>query len=518
VKPPSQRCAVYTRKSTEEGLDQEFNSIDAQQEACRAYITSQKSLGWLNIPENYDDGGFSGGNMERPGLKKLMDDIKAKRVNIVVVYKVDRLTRALVDFTKLLDVFDQYNVTFISITQSFNTTTSMDRLTLNILLSFAQFEREVTTERIRDKVAASKQKGIWMGGTTPTGYDVKNRMLIPNTEAGFVRMVFGRYLELGNICELVRDFKKRDIKSPIRTRVDGKQVGDREFTSGALRHMLMNPVYIGKIRHKTKLYNGLHEPIIPVDLWERVQEIVKSRSELSRHEKILLANPNSLTRKLFDLEGNRYSIINSKGNGCKYQYYLSEKLAREGYNDPRKYISRIPVLEIEGHVQKSLQEYLKDPGKLNEILQLDQEKNPDILQKIANNREKLKHTNRAINKVIVETYRVQIELQVFKLGQYIDEILQTEISEMVVNTVFKMTVPFRSVSSTRGTILIPADKEADKPKDIFDLPHDVLKNIVCGVVWREKHFKGKSISQIAAEDGAAWVTVEKRIQRSFERI
>jgi hypothetical protein len=218
------------------------------------------------------------------------------------------------------------------------------------------------------------------------------------------------------------------------------------------------------------------------------------------------------------LEGNRYSIINAKKNGRIYQYYSSAKLAKEEYNDPRKYISRIPAPEIEKHVQKSLQEYLKDAEKLNEILQIDQENNSHILKKIVNNCETLKNTSGAINKVIVETYRISIEVEVLKLCQYIDETLQTEISAVAVNTVFKMTVPFRPVSSTKGTIVIGPDKNADKPKDIFDLPQDVLKKIVRGVVWREAHFKGKSISQIAAKDGAAWATVEKMIQRSFERI
>lgn len=241
------RCAVYTRKSTEEGLDQDFNSIDAQREACQAYILSQKSEDWTALKNDYDDGGFSGGNMERPALRQLMKDIAARKIDIIVVYKIDRLTRSLWDFVKLAALFERHRVTFVSVTQSFNTTTSMGRLTMNILLSFAQFEREITAERIRDKFSASKKKGIWMGGTTPTGYDVKDRQLVPNDQAAFVKDLFELYLKLGDIGSVAKYFSGRAIKSVIRTRTNGTQVGGAHISTGMVRHMLMNPVYKSQI-------------------------------------------------------------------------------------------------------------------------------------------------------------------------------------------------------------------------------------------------------------------------------
>lgn len=300
MKPEPKRCAVYTRKSTEEGLDQEFNSLDAQREACFAYITSQKFAGWIPIRDSYDDGGFSGGNMDRPGLQKLLTDVRAKRIDVIVVYKIDRLSRTLVDFAKLIDLFDKHEVTFMSVTQSFNTTTSMGRLTMNILLSFAQFEREMTAERIRDKFAASKKRGIWMGGTTPTGYVVKNRQLFPNDKAPFIKELFEEYLKLGSITALVRDLNRRGIRSPIRTLENGKQAGDAVFTTGAMRHILMNPIYIGKIKHRNDIYEGNHPAIISLDLWQKVQDKIACQSRGVRTEKKI--RPTRTTRQTTVIE------------------------------------------------------------------------------------------------------------------------------------------------------------------------------------------------------------------------
>ena len=266
-------CAIYTRKSTDERLDMEFNTLDAQREACEAYILSQKSEGWICSKDKYDDGGFSGGSLERPALNKLLDDIRAGRIQTIVVYKIDRLTRSLMDFSKLVQVFDEYGVTFVSITQSFNTTTSMGRLTLNVLLSFAQFEREVSGERIRDKIAASKAKGMWMGGVAPVGYTIKNRQLIKyEPEVKLAQHIFERYLNLKSVLDLKRDLELQNIKSPVRKSLKGKIYGDMNFSRGALYAILKNPAYIGKISHKGKIHEGLHEGIIPVDLWQQVQK------------------------------------------------------------------------------------------------------------------------------------------------------------------------------------------------------------------------------------------------------
>src|SRR5208282_5813625 len=267
------RCAIYTRKSSEEGLDQSFNSLEAQQEACRAFILSQKHEGWTALNTRYDDGGFSGGTMERPALKRLLDDINSGKIETVVVYKVDRLTRSLNDFSKIIEVFDSHGVSFVSVTQQFNTTTSMRRLTLNVLLSFAQFEREVTGERIRDKIAASKRKGMWMGGVPPLGYDIHSRRLVVNrTEATTVKRIYQRYLELGSVRFLKDDLERREIVSKVRVSKNGVRSGGRQFSRGALYQLLSNPIYLGEIRHKKERHPGQHQPIVARELWEKVQQ------------------------------------------------------------------------------------------------------------------------------------------------------------------------------------------------------------------------------------------------------
>jgi site-specific DNA recombinase len=266
------RCAVYTRKSSEEGLEQEFNSLDAQREACEAYIVSQKHEGWTALAARYDDGAYSGGTMERPALQRLLEDIRARKIEVVVVYKVDRLTRSLADFAKIVEIFDAQGVSFVSVTQAFNTTSSMGRLTLNVLLSFAQFEREVTGERIRDKIAASKKKGMWMGGQPALGYDVRERKLVVNEpEAATVRAIFRRYLELGSVRALRDDLAVRGIVSKRRAAVDGSPYGGQRFSRGALYLMLKNPVYRGQIVHKDKTFPGEHSEIVDEELWLRVQ-------------------------------------------------------------------------------------------------------------------------------------------------------------------------------------------------------------------------------------------------------
>ncbi len=270
--PKSRRCAIYTRKSSEEGLEQDFNSLDAQRDACEAFIRSQQGERWRLIRTGYDDGGFSGATMERPALKQLLADIGQGLIDVVVVYKVDRLTRSLADFAKMIEVFDKHKVSFVAVTQQFNTTTSMGRLTLNVLLSFAQFEREVTGERIRDKIAASKRKGTWMGGVPPLGYEVRDHRLIANeTEAETVRQIFRRYLELGSVRLLKDDLARRGIRSKLRVSANGNRSGGAVFSRGALYNLLSNPIYIGEIRHKGQRHLGRHQAIVERDLWERVQ-------------------------------------------------------------------------------------------------------------------------------------------------------------------------------------------------------------------------------------------------------
>src|SRR5215469_859884 len=272
-KQQARRCAVYTRKSSEEGLEQNFNSLHAQREACEAFIKSQASEGWKLVRAGYDDGGLSGGTMERPALKRLLADIGEGRIDVVVTYKVDRLTRSLADFAKMVELFDAHGVSFVAVTQQFNTTTSMGRLTLNVLLSFAQFEREVTGERIRDKIAASKRKGIWMGGTVPLGYDLRQRRLVINqAEAQLVRQIYQRYLELGSVRLLKLELDQRGVVSKLRLSRRGSSSGGKSFSRGALYELLSNPIYLGEVRHKRERHRGQHEAILECQTWEQVQQ------------------------------------------------------------------------------------------------------------------------------------------------------------------------------------------------------------------------------------------------------
>ncbi|WP_297387291.1 recombinase family protein, partial [Acidiferrobacter sp.] len=275
------RCAVYTRKSTDEGLDQEYNSIDAQRDAGHAYIASQRAEGWIPVADDYDDPAFSGGNMERPALQRMMADIEARKIDVVVIYKIDRLTRSLADFSKMVEVFERYGVSFVSVTQQFNTTTSMGRLMLNILLSFAQFEREVTGERIRDKIAASKRKGMWMGGVPPLGYDVENRRLVPNErEAKLIRHIFQRFVELGSSTALVKELKLDGVMSKAWTTQDGKTCDGRPIDKGHIYKLLNNRTYLGELRHKKQWYPAEHPAIIERELWDRAHAILATNGRV----------------------------------------------------------------------------------------------------------------------------------------------------------------------------------------------------------------------------------------------
>ena len=349
-------CAIYTRKSTDEGLEKEFNSLDAQREACEAYITSQKHAGWTAVRDMYDDGGLSGGTMERPALMRLLTDIKAGKVQIVVVYKVDRLTRSLADFAKIVDVLDAHGASFVSVTQQFNTTTSMGRLTLNMLLSFAQFEREIAGERIRDKIAASKAKGMWMGGTVPLGYDVKDRKLLVNeTEAKLIRRIFSRYAEFGSVSLLQAELDTQGYRSKRREGANGRSNGGRRFSRGILYLILQNPLYRGKVAHKGNVYDGQQEAIIDAKLWDLVQAKLAS----NRTERALAVGaeaPSLLSGLIFDRDGNHMTPTHANKRGKRYRYYISAPLLDRG--SPGENPIRIPALEVEGLVCDRLRNLL----------------------------------------------------------------------------------------------------------------------------------------------------------------
>lgn len=353
------RCVIYPRKSSEEGLEQSFNSLDAQREACEAYIKSQLHEGWVLDATRYDDGGFSGGSMKRPALQQLMQDIEAGKVDLIVVYKVDRLSRSLADFSKMVEAFDQYGVSFVSITQQFNTSTSMGRLTLNVLLSFAQFEREVTGERIRDKLAASKKKGMWIGGPVPLGYDVQERELVVNQdEADRVDHIYRRYLDLGSVKLLKEELDRKGIASKS-TR---KQPTGRPFSRGSLYTLLRNPLYIGRIAHQGTLYPGRHSAIVAKPLWKAVQ---KKLSE-NRHRKRLRTaakEPSLLAGLLFDERGHPFSPSHSRKKSRRYRYYVNQAVIQFKQAPPDTLI-RIPAQVVETLVENQVIKLMRNPGQL----------------------------------------------------------------------------------------------------------------------------------------------------------
>jgi site-specific DNA recombinase len=350
------RCAVYTRVSTDSGLEQDFNSLDNQREASEAYVKSQVHEGWKLVRERYDDGGFSGGSMERPALQKLLGDVRARKIDVIVVYKVDRLTRSLADFAKLVELFDAHDVSFISVTQAFNTTTSMGRLTLNMLLSFAQFEREITGERIRDKVAASKRKGIWMGGAVPLGYRVENRALhVVEDDAEFVGALFRRYLEVGSVVRLKSILDVENVRSPIRTSGTGRRTGGSLISRGHLYWILSNPIYVGRLRHKGQIHDGLHPAIVDRETWDRVQQKLESQTQTRR-----TSQPNDhsfLAGKLYDDRGNRMSASHASKGGRRWRYYVSRASLTGRLLDAGSVV-RVPASEIENRITRAVGTHL----------------------------------------------------------------------------------------------------------------------------------------------------------------
>lgn len=413
------KCAIYTRKSSEEGLEQDFNSLDAQREACEAYIKSQKHEGWELIEKQYNDGGFSGGTMNRPAFQDLLQDVENGKVDIVVVYKVDRLTRSLMDFSKIVDVFDKHETSFVSITQQFNTTTSMGRLTLNILLSFAQFEREVTGERIRDKFAASKKKGMWINGMPPMGYVKKDGKLeIEHSEAKIVKLIFDKYLEIGNVPDLVKYLKENNINTR----------SGKNFYKGHLYRILQNKTYIGKIVHKKNIYEGLQKPIIDLDIFEKTQNLL-AQNALNRKNATNAQSGSLLKGKLFDDKSNYMSPTHSTKKGKRYRYYVSQAQIQNRLQDLGS-ITKISAGEIENFVISKIKEIVLDKKLLQKLFAdypIDQQK---IIYE--QNSEKLIDTTfirHVIIKVIISKENVLITTS------------KTLLSEAIKYLIFKSNLP-----------------------------------------------------------------------------
>lgn len=474
------RCAIYTRKSTEEGLDQAFNSLDAQREACAAYINSQKHEGWKVVSDKYDDGGFTGGNMERPALVRLLADIKAGKVNVVVVYKVDRLTRSLADFAKIVEQFDGQGVSFVSVTQQFNTTSSMGRLTLNVLLSFAQFEREVSGERIRDKIAASKRKGMWMGGNVPLGYKVEDRQLkvIPQ-EAETIRHIYKRYLELSCVNDLQLELKKDSILSKSSSSIAGKKKHGANFSRGALYHLLKNTLYIGQISHKGQIHQGQHEAIIQLDLWNAVQKKLKDGT-VARQTAQTTKSGAVLAGLLFDVEGNPLTPTHSNKAGKRYRYYISS-YATKGKVAEKKAL-RIPAEQLEQLIIEKLKNHFADY----------ESDNAASIDFVTSDAQKLRSSlSKIVEKIAIQPKSITIKLR--RARDYSDD----EGSSPPIQTI---NIPYQYIAmGPRGNALVAEGAENSR---INSQTQTLLKAIIRGHIWRDALFNepGMTLSALARSE------------------
>jgi len=457
------RCAIYTRKSSDEGLEQDFNSLDAQREACAAYVASQASEGWKLLPEHYDDGGISGGTLERPALQRLLADVKAGRIDIIVVYKVDRLTRSLIDFSKLVETFDEAGTSFVSVTQSFNTTTSMGRLTLNMLLSFAQFEREVTAERIRDKIAASKAKGMWMGGTPPLGYRGDGRTLaIIKDHAQIVRDIFARYLRLGNVRHVADELRQEGITSPPRVNGKGRAYGGCSFTRGQIYYMLKNPIYAGDIPHKGKVFPGNHPPIIDRDTWDTVQ--TRLADNVQGQRTVRQQSASLLAGLLFDAGGEPLIPVHTNKGQQRYYYYTS-KVLQHGTGPQAAAGLRLPAREIEQVVRQELASLLADPLSLAQRCGL--RITPSILGAVTRVYAEAEVTRSnaqlkgLVSRIIVRPDRLDFVLEPAGIAKLLKFTPTAELPERVIHS-----VPVRLTRTGHAVRLIQSDgaaarKEAD---------------------------------------------------------
>lgn len=502
----NKNCAVYTRKSSDERLEMEFNSLDAQRESCLAYITSQKAEGWKPVKKNYDDGGFSGGSMNRPALNELITDIKDGKVDIVVVYKIDRLTRSLMDFSKLVEIFDKYGVTFVSVTQSFNTTTSMGRLTLNVLLSFAQFEREVAGERIRDKISASKKKGMWMGGVLPLGYNVKDRQLVVDENGKkTVNLIFNKYLELGSINELKIYLDDNGIKSYFRVSEKGNGHGGSSYSRGALNFILSNPVYIGKIRHMKNIYDGNHDGIIPQELFDAVQTKLQSQSMTQRGESKRSSNA-LLKGKIFANSGDIYTPTYTNKSGKRYRYYI----CNENKN-------RLPADEVESFVERQIRDRFKSLEKTAELFSLDIINDNHVLNKIVNASADITTAklSAVIKRVTVANDKILITIDQIVLRSIIAECLDINIDNACDSPIVELDASYKTKRVKGGALVI---KSGTSSNDIYDLPPQELKRLVQGIVWRDEHFKGMTLQNIAKRESVSDSYVGKTIFLTFETI
>jgi DNA invertase Pin-like site-specific DNA recombinase len=510
------RCAIYTRKSCEEGLEQAFNSLDAQREACESYIASQRHEGWRVLPELYDDGGYSGGNLERPAMKRLLADIDAGRVNVAVVYKVDRLTRSLADFAKIVERFDARGVSFVSVTQQFNTTSSMGRLTLNVLLSFAQFEREVTGERIRDKIAASKQKGLWMGGVPPMGYRVQDRALVVDEEgADRIRHIYARYLVLGNVRELKRELDQADIHTPRRTSAVGKEHGGRPFCRGHLHRILSDPVYIGVTKHHGQRYAGQHPSILDQETWDQVQALIVANRQGEKTRR-MSPSVSLLAGKVFDENGARLVPSHSQKRAKRYRYYISLSLKTDfKHEHPDGF--RIPAQELDNLVVDALCGWLDNHPALISALNPDAHEVEAVLTRAGQFKDSLDRASGTdtvwatlcvlLERVVVMSDSVII---VIRLDAFIDgdRSGDSKSKEHLLRIAAKVTRCGRSVR-----MLVPGDAGVQlRPPDA-----GLIENIADGYAWLEMLTSGKirSLGELANQEGVGGAYLIRSLYRAL---
>lgn len=507
------RCAIYTRKSSEDGLDQDFNSLEAQREACEAYIRSQAHEGWKLIPEHFDDGGFSGGNTERPALARLMKQLCDDKIDIIVIYKIDRLTRSLTDFARLAETFDKHKVSFVSVTQQFNTTTSMGRLMLNVLLSFAQFEREITGERIRDKIAASKAKGMWMGGVIPMGYDARDRRLFVNEkEAATVRRVFKLYLEVGSVPALLERLNVENILTAPRLSANARKSGDRHFTRGHLYKLLSNPIYIGRVPHKKVSHPGQHEPIIEANTWTAVQAQLLTNTQGPRDRR-RRAEPEThlLAGLLFSDDGSRFIPTHANKGSRRYRYYVEDTTAGKS---PR----RLAASEIEAAVVAALRVYLVDHKQLvHDLGEFAADQIKGVLAKASRFAEslatRLDPPSRIEFRAVIAKVRyrdTQLEIELSRLGlRRLLGIREADPADRpsnfepsIDNITFRAPVSIRRRGSQMKMLVAGQDSP---PLDLT-----LITALVKARGWAQRLTKGEvsSVAQIAAEEkvGASYVT------------
>jgi site-specific DNA recombinase len=484
VKPV--RCAIYTRVSTDHGLEQDFNSLDAQHDAAQAYIRSQTHAGWVLIRSRYDDGGYSGGSTERPALQRLLADVRNRKVDVIVVYKVDRLTRSLADFAKLVELFDGHGVSFVSVTQQFNTTTSMGRLTLNVLLSFAQFEREVTSERIRDKIAASKRKGLWVGGMVPLGYETKDRkIVVVEEEAERVRTIFRRYLELGSLNRLMADLRERGIATKLRSLKTGRTVGGIPFTRGPLAHFLLNRFYIGEIVFKGEVLPGEQPAIIDRDLFDAVQ--AKLNDQRNNHTIARGKSEALLIGHIYDDRGNRMTPTHASKGGIKYRYYLSSSLLH-GQAERAGSVRRVPAAEVEALVASAVRRHLEDSTESDD-------------------------------RDLIRNYVVRVEVQADQLAVELKAEAFNDPSNAVDDDRLVLRVPWRKTPmKRRREIIVPVSEPGQDPRPIrAETRVTLVASIARGRRWLDEIVAGtvKSVEQIAARDKCSIRQVNMTISLAF---